>query len=271
MAAYVGVSAIMSMLIETHPIWQSGFFVLIAAVAAAMLLQLVVQRFLPAMLRREHTMLGAAIFSVIGTTYAVLLAFMAMAAWEQYDAAGTLARHEANLVGSAYQATHGLPLSIGLPMQADLRAYLSRVIDVEWPAQVAGHGIPLAEPLLVRLHRTALRIVPANAGETNVQIALIRALDGVETDRRDRRLTARGLVPRLVWIVLLSGGALMVGFSFVLGGPTFEVHLLMTAVLVASGVLVLLLIVGLSSPFDGTVAIGPDAYADVLAESDADP
>jgi hypothetical protein len=40
----------------------------------------------------------------------------------------------------------------------------------------------------------------------------------------------------------------------------------MTAALVASGVLVLLLIVGLSSPFHGTVTITPDAYTGVLTE-----
>jgi hypothetical protein len=44
------------------------------------------------------------------------------------------------------------------------------------------------------------------------------------------------------------------------------VHLLMTGALVASGILVLLLIVGLSSPFRGAVTIPPDAYAGVLAE-----
>ncbi len=63
----------------------------------------------------------------------------------------------------------------------------------------------------------------------------------------------------------------MVGFNFLLGGPTLALHLVMTAALVASGVLVLLLIVGLSSPFHGAVAILPVAYADVLAELQATP
>jgi len=40
----------------------------------------------------------------------------------------------------------------------------------------------------------------------------------------------------------------------------------MTAVLVASGVLVLLLIVGLSSPVHGAVTIPPEAYVGVLDE-----
>jgi hypothetical protein len=84
--------------------------------------------------------------------------------------------------------------------------------------------------------------------------------------RRDRRLAAHGNIPDLVWMVLVSGGVLVVGFSFVLGAPAPALHLLMTAVLVASGVLVLLLIVGLSSPFHGTVTITPDAYERVLTE-----
>ena len=67
-------------------------------------------------------------------------------------------------------------------------------------------------------------------------------------------------------MVLLSGGALVVGFNFMLGGPALALHMLMTAALVASGVLVLLLIVGLSSPFHGSVTISPEAYAEVLSE-----
>ena len=58
----------------------------------------------------------------------------------------------------------------------------------------------------------------------------------------------------------------MVGFSFVFGASMPALHLLMTAAMVASGILVLLLIVGLSSPFHGAVTISPDAYVGVLAE-----
>jgi hypothetical protein len=51
-------------------------------VAIALFAQLLVHRFLPVPIRRAHTTFGAAIFSVIGTTYAVPLAFMATTAWE---------------------------------------------------------------------------------------------------------------------------------------------------------------------------------------------
>jgi len=256
----------MSMSVTMHPIWQSGAVVLAAGIVGALLLQMLVHRVLPAPLRREHTALGAAIFSVIGTTYAVLLAFMAMTAWEQYSAAQALARREADLIGSIYHASRGIAEPAGAAMRADLTAYLVHVINVEWPAQIAGRTVPAAEPLLLHLDRLVLEVMPSGAGESNVHSFLISALSDVAAVRRDRRLATHGTIPDLVWVVLLSGGVLMVGFSFVLGAPAPAVHMLMTAALVASGVLVLLLIVGLSSPFHGAVTISPDAYAGVLAE-----
>ena len=254
------------MSVTMHPLWQSGGVILAAGVFGALLLQALVHSFLPASLRRQHTALGSAIFSVIGTTYAVLLAFMATTAWDQYSAAEALARHEADLIGSAYGASHGLADPAGAQIRGDLAAYTQRVIDSEWPAQVQGHKLPAVEPLLQRLEATVLTLTPSGAGPANVQRFLIGTVSEIVTARRDRRLSIHGDIPGLVWMVLLSGGVLMVGFSFVLGAPTRGLHLVMTAALVASGVLVILLIVGLSSPFHGAVTIPPDAYLGVLEE-----
>ena len=102
-----------------------------------------------------------------------------------------------------------------------------------------------------------------------MQRFLIDVVTDVSAARRDRRLAIHGTIPNLVWVVLLSGGALMVAFSFILGAPEPGLHLLMTAALVASGLLVLLLIVGLSSPFHGAVTIAPEAYVGVLEEMQA--
>ena len=261
----------MPMALSMHPIWQSGGIILVGCVLAAMLLQVVAHRILPLAVRREHTALGAAIFSVIGTTYAVLLAFMATTAWQQYSAAQELARHEADLVGSIYRASHGIADPAGAAMRDDLMAYLAKVINVEWPAQVAGRAVPAVEPLLVHLGRMVTGLAPAGAGQANIQNFLVSAVSEVVTVRRDRRLATHGNIPDLVWMVLLSGGGLVVAFSFLLGAPSLLLHLLMTAALAASGVLVLLLVVGLSSPFHGAVTIPPDAYAGVLAEITASP
>ena len=152
-------------------------------------------------------------------------------------------------------------------MRNDLMAYLAHIIDIEWPAQIAGRTVPATEPLLVHLDRTVLGMTPNGEGQSNIQRFLIGALSDVAMARRDRRLATHGNIPDLVWMVLLSGGVLVGRISASCSVPPRPpLHLLMTAALVASGVLVLLLIVGLSSPFHGTVTISPDAYAGVLAE-----
>ena len=256
----------MSSTTTMYPIWQGGAILLIAAVAAALMLQILVQKMLPVMLRQEHTVLGAAIFTVIGTTYAVLLAFMATTAWEQYSAAGKLAQHEANALGSIHLLSRGLSEPVGETVRAQTRSYVANIVAVEWPALVAGRDLPASEPLLMQLSRTIVGVVPSNGRETNAQDALLRFVNEIAADRRDRRLAASGTIPDLVWHVLLLGGALMIAFSFLLGGPRLAVHLAMTAALVASGLLIILLIIGLSSPFHGAVTIPPNAYVQVLSE-----
>ena len=104
----------MQMSVTMHPIWQSGAVALAVAVIGALLLQMLVQRVLPVDLRREHTALGSTIFAVIGTTYAVLLAFMATTAWEQYSAAQALARHEADLPAASTMPATASPTRRGL-------------------------------------------------------------------------------------------------------------------------------------------------------------
>jgi hypothetical protein len=250
----------MSMTVTMHPIWQTGAVILVLAIAAALALQLLVHQALPAPIRQEHTLLGGAIFSVIGTTYAVLLAFMASTAWGQYSAAEDLARHEANLIASFHAASQGVADPAGAGLRSDARAYLDHIIDAEWPAQIAGHPVPATEALLTRLQQRLLTLPEADRAK------LQGMFDEITDARRDRRLATHGTIPDLVWIVLLSGGVLVVAFSFVLGAPTQGLHLVMTGALVASGVLVLLLIIGLSSPFHGAVTIAPDAYRAVRAE-----
>ena len=255
----------MSTLVKMHPIWQSGAIVLGLTIMAALTMQLVVQRFLPQRLRREHTELGSVIFSVIGVTYAVLLTFVATTAWEQHTAAETLARREANLVDALYTSSQGAPAETATAIRTALTSYLEHVIEVEWPAQIAGHPISSSSPLLTALERGIIASPNGTTWDAPVRGFMIATFADLVSVRRDRLLATHGTIPDIVWIVLLSGGALMVSFSFILEAPNAVLHLMMTAALVTSGVLVLLLVAGLSSPFQGEVTIPPDAYRDALA------
>src|ERR1700739_3303069 len=79
-------------MVYQYPIWAVGLLLVGAAVLGAVLLELCARRLLPIDLRQRHNDVAAAIFSLIGVTYAVLLAFVAMLAWEGFNRAKAACR-----------------------------------------------------------------------------------------------------------------------------------------------------------------------------------
>src|SRR6516165_6471917 len=90
-----------------YPIWVVGLLIVGATVFGAVLLELCARRLLPIALRQRHNDVAAAIFSIIGITYAVLLAFVAMLAWEGFNRAKAASYAEAARIGDVYNAAIG--------------------------------------------------------------------------------------------------------------------------------------------------------------------
>ena len=84
-----------------------GLLLVGAAIFCTVLLELCVRRLLPIELRHRHNDVAAAILSIIGVTYAVLLAFVAMLAWESFNKAKAASYAEAALVGDVYNLSAG--------------------------------------------------------------------------------------------------------------------------------------------------------------------
>ena len=74
-------------MVYQFPIWAVGLSLAILAVIGTILLELGVRYFVSAAFRRQHNDSAAAIFSIIGVTYAVLLPFVAMLAWDGFNKA----------------------------------------------------------------------------------------------------------------------------------------------------------------------------------------
>ena len=94
--------------VASLPIWVAAGMLAGLAVATAVVIELVARRVIPLGLRQDHNSVASPIFSVIGTTYAVLLAFVAMLAWDGFNKAQDVTDNEASLVQSAYQLIDGL-------------------------------------------------------------------------------------------------------------------------------------------------------------------
>ena len=248
------------------PVWPASLIVVGLAISGAIVTELVLRRIIPHDLRREHNPISAAVFTVTGTTYAVLLAFVAMLALESYNHAQATTDEEASLILNVYQLVDGLTGPEMPGMRADIVAYADAVRRTEWPAQQAGHDIAESEPHLDHLTTVALHLRPDNIADGNLHTLLLTDLTRLGSARRERLFVARTPIPAILWVVLLCGGAITVVLCSFLGSSSLTLHLAMSSLLSVSGALVLLVILALSNPYRGDLSVSPLPFEQVLRQ-----
>jgi hypothetical protein len=71
-------------------------------------------------------------------------------------------------------------------------------------------------------------------------------------------------VPTILWVVMIIGGAITVGFTYLFGLESTLVHTLTVAALAMIISLSLLTVAALDYPFKGDVRVHPTAFEQVL-------
>jgi hypothetical protein len=252
-------------MVYKYPIWAVGFSLAIAAVIATMLLEIGVRRIVSADFRRQHNDVAAAIFSIIGVTYAVLLAFVATVAWEGFNKAKAASHLEAVLVLDVFQAADGLAEPARAKLIDGLNGYTTTVVATEWPAQAEGHVDRAGDRYLDELQRLAVSLQPSSQADSNLHALLLQSLTRLRDARQERLLAAETTIPGIVWFVVIVGGTITIVFGSFLGAPSVGMHLGMCALLAVSGVLVLVLIIALSNPFRGDFRVSTAPFDYVLS------
>src|SRR5918992_1402094 len=97
-----------------------------------------VQRLVPHEKRQEHNDVAGFLYAVVGVVYAVLLALLVIAVWEQYQRARETVESEANAVADIAWLAHRLPETERYQLQEDARSYAEEVVDKEWPLMEQG-------------------------------------------------------------------------------------------------------------------------------------
>jgi hypothetical protein len=90
-----------------------------------------VQRLVPVASRQKHNDVAGFIYAALGVIYAVLLALVVIAVWEEYQAASETVEQEANSVAEIFWLGHRLPETEGPQLQELTRSYAEEVVDKE--------------------------------------------------------------------------------------------------------------------------------------------
>lgn len=235
--------------------------ILVGVAVGVGLLVRVIQHVYPHAARREHNDVAGFVYAVLGVLFALMLGFVVVNEWEGLVGTKNNTFTEANEVAALFWTARALPASTGRALEATTRDYATVVIDTEWPLMAADESSPAATNLVYRM-RDEINALPTTT--LREQALYEQALDHVTNlaaARRDRIDESGEQVPPILWVVLIVGAVLTVGYSFLFGLAKFWSHVLIAAPLGVMVVLSLVVIAQLSHPFgDGMVTVGPDAF-----------
>jgi hypothetical protein len=102
----------------------------------------------------HDTTQASGVFTVAGTAYAVLLAFVFLLAFQSYNSARSAAEGEATATAWLYHDADAFQAPIAVRLHGEVVCYARSVIYQEWPAMADGHASPVTEFWLARLDRT---------------------------------------------------------------------------------------------------------------------
>jgi Protein of unknown function (DUF4239) len=236
------------------------FVPVLVAVAGLVL----VQRLVPPERRVGQNDVAGFIFAVLGVAYAVLLAFMLIAVWQDYEAAQTNVESEAHELAGIYFLASQLPEPERTRIQDLVRTYTRVVVEEEWPMMERGQTSPLANALVRQLRSEILEFEPHTEGEQVLYESGLTQSHDADDARRSRLLEVREGIPGLLWVVLVLGGVITVSFTYLFGLRSNLSHALMVAALTLLICGILFTIGAFNYPFSGVVEIRPEAFKEVL-------
>ncbi len=158
-------------------LWGSLFVAIIVALSRLGLA--ITNRLVSVEFRRKQNDVTAAAMGLVGVAYAVLLAFIAVAVWENFGNADKLVDNEASSIGDLYRGTIGLPQDTAAPIKADIKKYVDEVTTQEWSAQRLGKVDQTGRQTLVDLQSLIGAIQPATPGQAAIVGELLRTMDSL--------------------------------------------------------------------------------------------
>ena len=245
-----------------------GVLAVIGACLAAVAGLELVQRLVPAQKRQEHNDVAGFLYAVVGVIYAVLLALLIIAVWEQYERANVTVESEANALAEIAWLAHRLPEPERHVLQEDARSYAQEVVDTEWPRMEQGlegvRGFPEGWDLIDDIRATLQEVEVGTQADQALYAEGLDQIERLNDARRMRFVAAEEGLPAGLWAVLVFGGVVAVGFTYLFGLQNSWAHRLMVMSLTAVIALVLFTIGVMEHPFSGGARLEPEAFELIL-------
>jgi hypothetical protein len=241
-----------------------GVATILGAGALAALLTWLVRRKVHIEALRRHHEIGGAVFLQMGVVFAVLLAFVFNQVWGEYNDADEAIARECGDLRIAALLANNLPADLALNVKALIAAYVTSVIDEEWPSMTRREDSIATEARLRQLALGVTRLPGANPDEAATRGELIMLLRSAQQHRETRLYEMTSGLPLTLWAMLIAFSLTLLGFLFFFGMEVVVTQMAFTAVFAGSLAMVMVILSMLNYPFEGAMALQPTAFQRTL-------
>jgi hypothetical protein len=186
--------------------------VLVLVVTAATTVKLLVRRRAPMGGWFTDPPRSAGTLSLIGTMFAVMLAFVILLALQSYQRARDGSSIEAIAVTELHSIAAVFQSPTGDRLQGGLVCYARAVIEDEWPSMSKGRSSELVQSWIDKLGHEFAIAEPHGAREETAYAQWFDQQAQRRDGRRERLAEATPLVPLPLWFVLGIGASLTIAY-----------------------------------------------------------
>jgi hypothetical protein len=249
------------------PPWLLFLLINLLFVAISLGLQFLVRGLLGHHLTERHNLVNGSIISISGTIFGVLVAFVVISLWQDYQKAVSNASREGTEALALYRDLNLFP-DAGriLPAKEALNVYIKKVIEDEYPAMAMLQQSPATQQAMDDIWNQTQKIRPADAYEQTLLREILTDLNSLAKLRQERLEELESSLPTSLWIVLFTAALITMMFSVLFGAERFWLHCLLTGMLAVLMATIFFVIINLDYPFMGEISVKPTCYMKLLEQ-----
>jgi hypothetical protein len=251
----------MNYMLNSLPAWVLCF----CFSALCVLLSLVLHHFFSRRLQRvrfsSFNESGGIMFGAISLIYSLILAFVIVAVWEDYEEINKSVIEEAAKLEEVREQAADLPLSLRIIIDSGVANYVKTEIANEW-YQYQHHHV--SNPALRQIRAQLLLLDTLPAADKRVVDAVQDNIADVQELRYTRAGYLRSHIPLLIWVVLVAGSIIVICFSWFFTVEPAWANRLLPGMLTGMLAMCMFLLFMLDHPLCGSSAVSPDPLLHVI-------
>ena len=218
--------------------------------------------------------LSGIIFGGLIAIYALILAFVVIVVWQQYQTTGDRIEVEASSLFNVSRSTRAFNDSLNKPIAMQIRAeidsYYLSVINDEWPLMASGkldneeHTDTTLDRKTRNLNKdiwhSIFKLIPVNEAQKQWHNAIIKNMLQYSEARHFRMANKDYHIPPVMWWMLVSGAVLVILFSMFLESNNDWYHGIKVLMISLMIIFSMLLVNMLNHPFNGMLQLKPNAF-----------